>query len=169
MLTRRSLARAIAAFCVALLYRGSRPASAAGGDNKATGKVVYKGATLSIRYAYLVRGPDAVDPKKVIRRLVLSSTDMEGKIRSCTEMRCSDGSLHEGMTVDFDSGPRLNYWVVLNDQRVQYSGTAKPESFTARADGAGKLAGRLSIDDSGAGGAVVDVDFDATLVKDFSK
>ena len=84
-------------------------------------------------------------------------------------MSCSDGSLREGMTVDFGSGPRLNYWVVLNDQRVQYSGTAKPESFTARADGAGKLAGRLSIDDSGAGGAVVDVDFDATLVKDFSK
>jgi hypothetical protein len=73
------------------------------------------------------------------------------------------------MTVDFDSGPRLNYWVVMNDQRVQYSGTAKPESFTARADGPGKLAGRLSIDDSGAGGALVEVDFDAALVKDFSK
>jgi len=165
MLTRRSLAGAIAVFSLFLCYG----AHAVDGSNKATGKVVYKGATLAIRYAYLVRGPDAVDPKKMIRRLVLSPTDMEGKIRSCAEMRCSDGSLREGMTVDFDSGPRLNYWVVMNDQRVQYSGTAKPETFTARADGAGKLAGRLSIDDGTAGGAVVEVDFDAALVKEFSK
>jgi hypothetical protein len=168
MLTRRSLAGAIAALWLPLLC-GAHPARAGEADNKATGKVVYKGNTVAIRYAYLVRGPDAVDPKKVIRRLVLSPTDMEGKIRSCPEMSCSDGSVREGMTVDFDSGPRLNYWVVMNDQRVQYSGTAKPESFTARADGAGKLGGRLSIDDGAAGGAVVDVDFDATLVKEFSK
>ena len=84
-------------------------------------------------------------------------------------MMCATGNVAEGMTVDFDSGPRLNYWVVMNDQRVQYSGTARPETFTARADAAGKLAGRLSVDDSTAGGAVVDVDFDATLVKEFSK
>lgn len=168
MLTRRSLARAITAFFLPLLY-GAHPAVAAEGNNKATGKVVYKGATLAIRYAYLVRGPDAVDPKKVIRRLVLSPTDIAEKIQSCSKMSCSDGDLREGMTVDFDSGPRLNYWVVMNDQRVQYSGTARPETFTARADAAGKLAGRLSVDDSTAGGAVVDVDFDATLVKEFSK
>jgi hypothetical protein len=31
------------------------------------------------------------------------------------------------MTVDFDVSPRLNYWVVGNGQKVQYSGTAKPE------------------------------------------
>ena len=31
------------------------------------------------------------------------------------------------MTVDFDAGPRLNYWVVANGQKIQYSGTAKPD------------------------------------------
>jgi hypothetical protein len=166
MLTKRWLARAITILCLALLCGAGLGAE---GNNKATGKVLYKGATLAIRYAYLVRGPDAVDPKKVIRRLVLSPTDIAERIQSCSKMSCSDGDLREGMTVDFDSGPRLNYWVVMNDQRVQYSGTAKPESLTSRADGASKLAGRLSIDDTTAGGALVDVDFEATLVKEFSK
>ena len=34
-----------------------------------------------------------------------------------------------GVTVIFDAGPRLLFWVSLNGQRVQYSGTDAPSSF----------------------------------------
>jgi hypothetical protein len=169
MFSRSSIAGAITTLGFVVLCVCGAPLIAADAKNGATGTVVYKGTTVVIRYAWLVRGPDAVDPKKVIRRVVLSPTDIGEKIRSCAKMSCSDGDLREGMTVDFDAGPRLNYWVVMNDQRVQYSGTARAETFTVRADGPGKIAGRLSIDDSRAGGAVVEVDFDAALVKEFSK
>ncbi|HEY6050840.1 MAG TPA: hypothetical protein VIZ58_06295, partial [Thermoanaerobaculia bacterium] len=133
----------------------------------AKGTVVYKGKTVTLRYAYLVKGPDVVDPKLVMRRVVLSPTDISGRIRACATMSCSDGDLREGMTVDFGNGPRLNYWVVMNDQRVQYSGTVRPEAFTARADDGRRIAGRLAFDDGKAGGPSVDVDLDAALVKDF--
>lgn len=80
------------------------------------------------------------------------------------------GSLTEGMTVDFDVGPRLNYWVVGNGQKIQYSGTAKPEqALKLTADTAQRLAGTLVIDDSAAGGAKVNVKFDATAVKQYGK
>jgi hypothetical protein len=155
-----TFALSISAFC-------SLSTEAADGAATAKGTVVYKGKSVALQYAYLVKGPDVVDPKQVIRRVILSPTDIGDRIRACTTMSCSDGDLREGMTVDFGNGPRLNYWVVMNDQRVQYSGTVKPEAFTARADDGRRIAGKLSFDDSKAGGPAVDVELDSALVKEF--
>ncbi len=85
-------------------------------------------------------------------------------------MMCASGNVAEGMTVDFDAGPRLNYWVVGNGQKVQYSGSVRPdESLKLTTDTAQHLAGTLTIDDGAMGGAKVSVKFDATLAKQFSK
>jgi hypothetical protein len=82
-------------------------------------------------------------------------------------MSCSDGEVTEGLVVDIGSGPRLNYWMALNDQKVQHSGTQPPASLRASAADPKRLAGKLSVDDSGASGPKVDVEFDAALVKEF--
>jgi hypothetical protein len=124
--------------------------------------------TVTVKHAYLVIGPDEVSGKPT-RRLVLAAADVSSKIRSCAAMSCSDGDLREGMTIDLDSGARLNYWVVANDQRVQYSGAAKPASLKLTTDTSQRVAGTLAIDDSAAGGAKSAVQFDASLLKEFSK
>jgi hypothetical protein len=80
---------------------------------------------------------------------------------------CADGQVTEGMTVDFDVSPRLNYWIALNSQKEQYSGTVTPDAFAARANDTGHLAGRLAIDDVAAGGPRIDVEFNVTLFKEF--
>jgi hypothetical protein len=129
------------------------------------GTAAYQGKTIELKYVYLVKGPDAMS--NAIRELVFSPTDIGAKIQACASLGCVSGELKEGMTVDFDAGPRLNYWIVTNGQRVQYSGTAEPSSFTASANEANRLAGALKIDDAGAGGGKVDVTFDAGLAKDF--
>jgi hypothetical protein len=138
------------------------PALAA--DGTAKGTVVYKDNKAAIKHVWLVKGPDAVDPKKTIRRLVFSAADIGAKVKSCKTMSCVDSDLNEGVTVDLDAGPRLNYWVALKGQRVQYSGTAKPESLQATANTPAKVAGKLTIDDSKAGGGKIDIDFDAPLL-----
>jgi len=106
-------------------------AIAAGGTAKGT--LAYKAKsgpiTVAPKYAYLVKGPDAVEPGKIIRKLILSTTDLGAKIDACKTMSCTDADLGEGMTVDLDAGPRLNYWVVLNGQRIQYSGTEPPAAL----------------------------------------
>ena len=85
-------------------------------------------------------------------------------------LSCASGIVLEGMTVDFDAGPRLNYWVVGNGQKIQYSGTARPdETLKLTADTAERLEGMLTIDDGAAGGAKVNVSFDATLSNQYSK
>src|SRR6266567_1818948 len=123
---------------------------------------------VNVKNVYFVKGPDAVSGK-TIRHLIFSSADLSAKIKGCVKISCTDSDLNEGMTVDLDAGPRLNYWVVGSGQRVQYSGTAKPETLKLATDTPQRIAGKLTIDDSGAGGAKASVDFDATLLKEFAK
>jgi len=70
------------------------------------------------RVAYLVDGPDAVENSKIIRHLILSAADLGAKIAACETMSCTDADLSNGMTIDLDAGPRLSYWVVLNELKM---------------------------------------------------
>ncbi len=133
-------------------------------DGTASGTVVYKGKTVTIKHVWLVKGPDTFDPKATIRELVFSATDIGEKVRACKKMSCLGGNLDEGLTVDFDVGPRLNYWLVLDGKKVQYSGTAKPETLKATANTSERVAGKLTIDDSKSGGGRIEIEFDAPLL-----
>jgi hypothetical protein len=156
-----SRALAAASFAV-VLSLAAAPADAAG---EAKGTVDYKGRTTNVKYAYLVKGPDAVS-KQTIRRLILSSADLAAKIAACKTMSCTDSDLGDGLSVNLEDGPRLNYWMVMNGQKVQYSGTEPKGSLAAKADDAKRLAGALRFDKTAAGGPKVDVEFDAALVKE---
>ncbi len=154
-----------------LLVAGLLAASVAGGAVAAdtgSGSIDYKGRVAALKYAWLVTGPSDMEPGKQVRRLILSATDIGGKLAACKTFSCTDGEVTEGMTVDFTGGPRINYWVALNGQKVQYSGTARPEAFAASANEPKRLAGRLAIDDAAAGGPKVSATFDVTLAKEFS-
>jgi hypothetical protein len=157
------IAVAVAASALLLLSAG---AAAAG---EAKGTLTHPRGTLALKYAYLVKGPDAVDPAVRIRRLILSAEDLGAKLAACTTMSCTDGEVTEGMTVDQGGGPRLNYWMAIQDGMVQYSGTEELGALKARSDEPGKLAGTLSLDDSGSGGPKVEVEFDAALLKELDK
>lgn len=120
------------------------------------------------KFVYLVTGPDTVTGNTV-RRIVLSATDLAPKLRSCATMMCGDGDMGEGLTIDLDAGPRINYWFVANGQRVQYSGTAEPSSLRLTTDTAQRVAGRWDLDARRAGGPQVQLEFDAALLKVFTK
>jgi hypothetical protein len=154
------LAAAIVIACV--------PACA--GDAKGTITYKYKAGEIVVRikHAYLFKGPDVVSGK-TIRRVVLSVADVSAKLGACATMLCSDGDIVEGMTIDFDAGPRLNYWLVGNNQLMQYSGTAEPASLKLTADTPQRLAGKWDFDGSAAGGPKVQIEFDAPLVKEVAK
>ncbi|HUL72035.1 MAG TPA: hypothetical protein VLT86_02990 [Vicinamibacterales bacterium] len=141
------------------------------GDAKGT--LNYKGKSkdfaVTLKFAYLVKGPDEIDPKTTIRRVILSATDLTAKIQACKTMDCSDDDLSEGIEVDITGGPRLNYWLAVNNGLVQYSGTQRPTALVATTDTPTRLAGKITFDDSAAGGAKLDATFDATLLKTFDK
>ena len=137
---------------------------ALGADGTANGTVAYKDNKATIKHVWLVKGPDTADPKVTIRRLVFSATDIGAKLKACKKMSCVDSDLDDGVTVDLDAGPRLNYWVALKGQRIQYSGTAKPETLKTSANTPARVAGTLAIDDTKAGGGKIDIVFDVPLL-----
>jgi len=154
----------VAAAALAPLPASADPASGTINYQSKAGAVA-----VNVANVYLVKGPDAASGK-TIRQLIFTAADVGPKIQSCASLSCVSGSVSEGMTVDFDAGPRLNYWVVGNGQKIQYSGTARPdEAVKLSADSAERLAGTLTIDDGAMGGAKADVKFDAKVVKQFSK
>ncbi|HTS20580.1 MAG TPA: hypothetical protein VMN79_02115 [Casimicrobiaceae bacterium] len=135
----------------------------------ASGTIAYetKGGAVVVmpRHAYLVSGADEVSGRP-IRRVVLSVTDVGAKLLACKAMDCADGGgIGEGLTIDFDGGPRLNYWLVANGQRVQYSGTADPATLSLTTDTPQKLAGRWNLDARAAGAPRIEVEFDAPLAR----
>jgi hypothetical protein len=158
------LRRVLVALACALAFVASPVAAA---DGEAKGSLSYKGQTLALRHVYFVKGPDEVDATKIIRRIIFTGADIGAKLRACRAMRCVFGEILEGMEIDLDAGPRLNYWVALNDQRLQYSGTARPAVLKIAGQDPKRLAGTLAIDDTAAGGAKVDAEFAATLLKEF--
>jgi hypothetical protein len=157
----------LAAVSLILALWVAMPPASQGAAGEAKGTLSHKGKAVTLPHAYLVTGPDAVDSKKMVRRLILSGKDLGAKVHGCQTMSCTDGEVTEGVVVDMDGGPRLNYWMALNDQRVQHSGTRRPAALKASADELKRLAGKLSFDDTPSSGPKVDVEFDATLVKEF--
>ena len=149
----------------ALSLSGAAAANPAKGTLTATGKVA---ATVNVKHAYLVKGPNAFGDKAV-RLLILSEVDQSAHIKSCATMSCATEKLESGMTVEFDSGPRLLYWFVANGQRVQASGTAEPSTMKLTANTPQKLTGNWTHDASGQGGPKIAVEFDAPVLKEFTK
>lgn len=151
----------------AALAAGVSPDAAVPVGKDAKGTLVYKGRSATLKYAWLVKGPYIEEPTKTVRRLILSARDISAELQACKTIMCADGQVTEGMTVDFDVSRRLNYWVALNGQKVQYSGTVTPDAFAAIANDAGHLAGRLVIDDVAAGGPKIDAEFNVIVFKEF--
>lgn len=138
----------------------------------ASGEVAYvaknKPVNLTVSNGQYLTGPDEMEASKTIRRLLFTSSDITTKVKSCQTLKCLDAEFI-GLQVDITDGPRLLYWLVLNNQMVQYSGTAQPKALTLTENSPGHVAGNLAIDDSKAGGPKINIKFDLKLNRAFEK
>jgi hypothetical protein len=138
----------------------------------AKGTLAYKGktknASVVLTSAYLITGPDFMDKSVRFRRLVFSTKDISSQIKACATLGCVD-SAFEGLQLDLVEGPRYNYWMVLDGQKIQYSGTCAPGALTLTTNKADHLVGTFTLDASGAGGPNIKVAFDTKLAKSFAK
>ncbi|MEQ9617580.1 MAG: hypothetical protein RIG61_00205 [Deltaproteobacteria bacterium] len=142
----------------------SAGAAAAG---EAKGTVSYEGKIIEPKYAYFIKGPDVIEPGMTVRILILSAEDISEKIDSCDTVNCVDGWVKEGMTMQFETGPVVYYWVSLKGGTLQYSGATHKSVFRPTADTDGRLAGKIKFDDTPDGGGKADVEFDVNLTKEF--
>jgi hypothetical protein len=137
-------------------------------SDSASGTITFKTGKCAVKYGWLVRGPDEMDPSKTVLRIYLSSVDAGAKIKACKNLSCADNALKDGAMVDFSDAGHLAYAVRLNGERLQYSGGTHGEAFTLTTSEPNHLVGKLHIDDTAADGAKVDATFDLTLVNTFA-
>ena len=137
------------------------------GDS-ASGTVSFQAAKGPVKFGFLVRGPDEMDPSKTVLRLYLSSVNIGAKLKAAKTFSDADNALEDGAMVDFGDARHLGYAIRLNGERVQYSGGTDGEAFKLTTNKPDHFAGKLQIDDSASGGAKVDTTFDLTLVKTFT-
>ncbi len=102
-----------------------------------------------------------------VRILILSAEDISAKIDSCDTVNCVDGWVKEGITMQFETGPVVYYWVSLEGGTLQYSGATHKSVFRPTADTGDRLAGKIKFDDTPDGGGKADVEFDVRLTKAF--
>ena len=134
----------------------------------AKGTIAFKTGTVPIKFAFYVKGPDSIDPKTIVRRLIFSATDLTATLQKCATMSCADGSGSDAVMVDLVK-PRPTFWMNLNKGTVQNSGMADPKGLTLTTDTATQLAGKISFDATKSGGPKVDAEFDAPLLKEFTR
>jgi hypothetical protein len=142
-------------------------ALALAGDS-ASGTITFKTGKCVVKYGWLVRGPDEMDPSKTVLRIYLSSSDVGPTIKACKTLSCADSALKDGAMIDFSDSRHLAYAVRLNGERLQYSGGTNGEAFALTTSEPNHLVGKLHIEDTAAGGAKVDATFDLTLVNTFA-
>ena len=97
-------------------------AEPANNANSAKGKITFTPTAgvgmLDVKYAYLMKAPDAISARPA-RRIVLATTDTSAKIAACQSMlSCPGRSFDSAMTIDFDVRPRMNFWLAGNRQRI---------------------------------------------------
>jgi hypothetical protein len=135
----------------------------------ANGSASFDKHSATIKYGWLVRGPDEFAHGKSILRIYLSSTDSGAKIQACDSLSCADESIVDGGFVDFSDAPYNGYWLTLGGGHVQFSGGADAKAFALTTNQPNHLAGKIRIDDSSFGGAKLDAEFDLPLLKTFGK
>ena len=136
-------------------------------NDKVSGSAALKTFKASLKFAYMVRSPDEMDPSQSILRIYLSSADIGAAIKACKTLSCADHVLTDGAMVDYSDASHLAYAVRLNGERAQYSGGTHGDAFTLTTNNPDQLAGTLHIDDTAMGGATVDADFDLGLTNTF--
>jgi hypothetical protein len=135
--------------------------------DKASGTVTLKTHSSAVKFGWLVRGPDEMDPSKTVLRMYLSSADIGAKIKACHTLSCADSALEDGAMVDFSDARHLGYALRVNGGLSQYSGGTDAQAFTLSTNKPDHLAGKVHIDDAAVGGGKVDAEFDLMLANTF--
>src|SRR5260370_17302866 len=89
--------------------------------DQASGTVKFKTFTGAVKFAWLVRGPDEMDPSKTVLRIYLSSADIGAKIKACKTLSCAVGPLQDGAIVDSSAARAPASALRLNRDRSQSS------------------------------------------------
>lgn len=123
-----------------------------------------KDLTITLTHAYYYSGKDRSDETRTVRSIVFTADDQRAAIDACDDTSCAMLSSSDGLQIELTGTGMANWWAHVSP--IQYSGTAASDALKLSVDNADRVAGTFKI---GGSGAQATVEFDASLVRDFSK
>ena len=132
-----------------------------GGMAKGELSITFDGAPdhIAITNAYLVSGPDSLEPTKMTRRLIFSAADVGPAITACADANCALYSSKERVWVALDDATTMSWHAQINDK--QASGMTSRSGLVLATDEPNHLAGTLKLDMMG---VKANIEFDAHLM-----
>jgi hypothetical protein len=144
------------------------PALSAAGADRAHGTLTVqaedKPLSVQLKHAYYVSGPDTFEADKTTRRLVFTVDDPGATLAACIDIRCATAPSGDGLVVELDDAASPHYWAHVVP--MQYSGSVDGSGLVLRTDSADRLAGTLTIDNTG---VKTRIEFDASLLGTFAQ
>jgi hypothetical protein len=119
---------------------------------------------VTLAHAYYVTGPNRFGETRTVRSVVFTADDQRAAIDACADLSCTRLSSRDGLKIDLDESGMVNWWAHI--ATVQYSSTETGDALTLSVDSADRVAGTFKLSGSG---ATTSIEFDASLVRDFSK
>ena len=123
-----------------------------------------KSLSVTLTHAYYITGIDRFDETKTVRSIVFTTDDQRAAIDECEDLSCAMLSSSDGLKIDLDESGMINWWAHISP--VQYSSMASGDALVLRVDKPDRLAGTFKL---GSSSTTTAIEFDASLVKDFSK
>lgn len=120
--------------------------------------------TISLAHAYYITGKDRFDETRTVRSIVFTADDRRAAMADCADLGCAMLSSSDGLKIDLSESGTVVWWAHIAP--IQYSSSASGDVLKLSADTAERVAGTFELAGSG---ATATIEFDATLVRDFSK
>lgn len=153
-------------------------ASVAAAADKADGKFACDGQSITVKYGWLVRGPNATynsekdlpdiyDPKgKTMLRIYFSDTDVGSAIKACKNLSCTKDAIKNGFMIDVADPkdlPELPYRMWITEGDAKCNSMIKPSALQLSTNQPDHVAGKLHLSEMG-GNDTADVDFDLRVI-----
>lgn len=169
--------RFVASFALALTAVFAVSSVAAAAD-KTDGKFACDGQSITVKYGWLVRGPNATynsgkglpdlyDPKgKTMLRIYFSDTDVSSDIKACKNLSCTKDAIKNGFMIDVADPkdlPDLPYLMWIAEGDAKCNSMIKPAALKMSANQPDHVAGKLHLSEMG-GNDTAEVDFDLRVI-----
>ena len=130
------------------------------------GKAIIAGQAFDLRYAWLIRGPDAFEPGKMNTFIVMAPDDISAELSKCPTVKCAIWDvLKNGVILqpEKDGG----FWIRALHPRLAKEQQLAARGWTATVDQPGRIAGKLHWVPQGQDPPTLDLTIDAALLKSY--
>jgi hypothetical protein len=130
------------------------------------GRAVIAGQAFDLRYAWLIRGPDAFEPGRLDTYVVMAPDDISAELARCPTVKCAIWDvLKNGVILEPEKDG--GFWIRALHPKLAKEQQLSARGWAATIDRPERIAGSVRWEPQGQDPPILDLTIDATLLKSF--